>query len=267
MSNNHETLSGKVALVTGASRGIGKAIAKALAQAGADVIIASRKQPDLEAVAQEISNVADSRVLVVPANVRHLEEINNLVQQSIAEFGKIDVLVNNAGTNLQIGPVFNTEEKEWDIVMGLNLKGYFFLSQAVAKIMRDAGGGNIINISSRGGISPGAGMGVYSISKAGVIMLTQVLAAELGQYKIRVNAIAPGTVRTKFAQALWANPEINKMITASTALGRIAEPEEIATGALFLASDASSYVTGQTLVMDGGFSFGGGLMQFATGRD
>jgi len=245
------SLNGKVALITGGSRGIGKAIALCLAEAGADVIIASRKLPDLEVAALEISQMG-RRVLAVPANVRHLPEIDNLVKKSIEEFGRIDILVNNAGTNPVFGSVFNIDEKVWEVTIGLNLKGYFFLSQAAGKIMRDKGGGNIINIASEDGFRPGVGLGVYSISKAGVIMLTQVLAQEWGQYNIRVNAIAPGVVRTKFSELLWTDPVIAKEAEKNTALGRIAEPEEIANAALFLASEASSYMIGQTLLLDGG---------------
>jgi len=244
-------LSGKVALVTGGSRGIGKAIALCLAEAGADVIVASRKLPDLELVAQEISQMG-RKALAVSANVRHLPEIDNLVKKSMDEFGKIDILVNNAGTNPIFGSVFNFDEKAWDVTLGLNLKGYFFLSQAVGKIMRDKCGGNIINLASEASFRPGIGMGIYSISKAGVVMLTQVLAQEWGQYNIRVNAVAPGVLRTKFSEALWKNDLIARETENSTALGRIGEPEEMANAALFLASEASSYMTGQTILLDGG---------------
>ena len=244
-------LQGKVALVTGGSRGIGKAIALCLAEAGADIILASRKLPDLQAVAQEISQMG-RKALAVPANIRHLTEIDDLIEKSLEEFDHIDILVNNVATNPVFGPVFNIDEKAWEVTIGLNLKSCFFLSQAVGKIMRDKGSGNIINIASVGGVRPGIGMGVYSISKAGVIMLTQVLAQEWGQYNIRVNAIAPGTVRTKFSEALWENPAALKEREDNTALGRIAEPEEMANAALFLASEASSYMTGQTLLIDGG---------------
>lgn len=244
-------LEGKIALVTGGSRGIGRSIALGLAEAGADVAIASRKLPDLEAVAQEITQLG-RKALPVAANVRHLPEIDSLVKQVVGEFGRVDILVNNAGTNVVYDSVFNIDEKAWDVVMGLNLKGYFFLSQAVGKIMRDKGGGSIINTASEAGIRPGVGMSVYSISKAGVIMLTKVLAQEWGQYNIRANAIAPGVIRTRLSTALQTNPIIRDRTEDSTALGRIAEPEEIVGAALFLASDASSYMTGQTLVLDGG---------------
>ena len=244
-------LSGKVALVTGGSRGIGRAIALGLAEAGANVIVASRKLTDLEVVAQEISQLG-SKSLAVPANLRHLPEIDNLVKRAVEEFGHIDILVNNAGTNVAFGSVFKIDEKAWDITMEVNLKGNFFLSQAVGKVMRDQGGGNIINISSVDGIRPRVGVAVYSISKAGIIMLTQVLAQELSQYNIRVNAIAPGILKTKFSEALWKNPLIAREYKKNTALGYIGEPEDVVAAALFLASEASSYMTGQTISIDGG---------------
>lgn len=245
-------LSGKVALVTGGSRGIGQAIALGLAEAGADIALASRKLPDLEAVAHDISQMG-RKALPVAANLRHMEELDNLVNKTVAEFRHIDILVNNAATNPVFGSVFDIEEKPWDVTMGLNLKGSFFLSQKVGRIMRDSGqGGSIINIASEDGIRPRVGLGVYAISKAGLVMLTRVLAEEWGQYKIRVNTIAPGLVKTRFSEALWDNPLIRENAEGDTALARVAEPEEMVGAALFLASDASSYMTGQTVLVDGG---------------
>ncbi len=244
-------LVGKVALVTGGSRGIGRAIALGLAEAGADVVIASRNLPDLEAVAHEIS-LKGRKALPVSANIRHLAEIDNLVKKAVDEFSRIDILVNNAATNVVFDSVFEIDERAWDIIVGLNLKGYFFLSQAVGKEMREKGSGSIINVTSEDGIRPRIGAGVYSISKAGIIMLTQVLAQEWGQYNIRVNGIAPGVVKTRFSEALWGNLIIRERTEDSAALGRIGEPEEIAGAAVFLASEASSYITGQTIMIDGG---------------
>ncbi|MBA7481571.1 2-dehydro-3-deoxy-D-gluconate 5-dehydrogenase [subsurface metagenome] len=245
------SLLGKVALVTGGSRGIGRAIALGMAEAGADIILASRKLPDLEVVAHEITQKG-RKALPVSANIRHLPEIDNLVKAALTEFGHIDILVNNAATNPVFGSVFDVDERAWDVTMGLNLKGYFFLSQAVGRIMRDKGGGSIINIASEDAFRPRVGAGVYSVSKAGVVMLTQVLAQEWGQHSIRVNAIAPGTVRTRLSEVLWSNPVILEQRKSNTALGRLAELEEIVGCALFLASEASSYVTGQTILLDGG---------------
>jgi dehydrogenase/reductase SDR family protein 4 len=244
-------LSGKVALITGGSRGIGRGIALGLAEAGADIVLTARKPPDLEAVAREIAKMG-RRVLMVPANIRNLPELDNVVKTALDEFHRIDILVNNAATNPVYGSVFDIDEKAWDVTMGLNLKSCFFLSQVVGRVMRDKGGGNIINVASEDGVRPFVGLGVYSISKAGLIMLTKVLAQEWGQYHIRVNAIAPTFVRTKFSQAVWGDPQVLGELEKNIALGRIAEPEEIVNTALFLASEASSYITGQTIIMDGG---------------
>ena len=244
-------LPGKVALVTGAARGIGKAIALALAEAGADVVVDDRKIQDLDEVTKQISQIG-RRALPVEANIRHLPEIDKLVKEAMDEFGHIDILVNNAGANPVFGSVFDIDEGAWDVTLGVNLKGCFFLSQAVGKIMREQGGGTIVNTASISGMRSDAGTAAYNIGKAGVIMLTQVLAQEWGQYNIRVNAIAPGRIKTRLSEAFWGNPEISKDYVGGIALGRWGEPEEMATAVLFLASEASSYVTGQTLVLDGG---------------
>lgn len=244
------SLKGKVALVTGGSRGIGKAIAVGLAKAGADVALASRKLPDLEEVAKEIKG-AGRKSLAVATHVGRLEEINNLVSKVKEEFGRIDILVNNAGTNPTMDQAMEIEERAWDSIMNLNLKGLFFLSQAVAKLMKEQGGGKIINVASIEGITPGI-LPVYAISKAGVIMATKVMAQQWAKYNIRVNAIAPGLTRTRFAEALWSNPDILNVAMMKTPMGRIAEPEEMVGAVIFLASDASGYVTGQVLAVDGG---------------
>jgi len=242
---------GNVALITGGSRGIGRAIALGLAEAGADVILASRKLPDLEATAQEISQTG-KRVLTVQANVRNLPEIDELVKKSMEEFGTIDILVNNAGANPVWGSVFDIDERAWDVILGTNLKGHFFLSQAVGEIMRNKGGGAIINVSSTCAFRPDIGIGVYSVAKAGLSMLTEVLAQEWGQYNIRVNSIGPGLTKTKFSESRQGDPIQVKEILNSTALGRTAEPEEMVNAVIFLASEASSFITGQVLLVDGG---------------
>jgi len=244
------SLSGKVALVTGGSRGIGKAIAVGLAKFGADVAVTSRKLPDLEEVAAEIKGLG-RRSMAVATHVGKMDEINNLVPKVKDELGRIDILVNNAGTNPTMDPAIDIEERAWDSIMNLNLKGLFFLGQAVARLMKEQGGGKIINVASVAGITPDI-LPVYSISKAGVIMATKVMAQQWAQYNIRVNAIAPGLVKTRFSEALWSNPDIAQAVMTRTPLQRIAEPDEMVGAVIFLASDASSYVTGHVLVVDGG---------------
>jgi NAD(P)-dependent dehydrogenase (short-subunit alcohol dehydrogenase family) len=244
------SLSGKVALVTGGSRGIGKAIAVGLAKFGADVAVTSRKLPDLEEVAKEIKGLGQ-RSMAVATHVGRMDELNNLVTKVKDELGRIDILVNNAGTNPTMDPAINIEERAWDSIMNLNLKGLFFLSQSVARLMKEQGGGKIINVASVAGITPDI-LPVYSISKAGVIMATKVMAQQWAQYKIRVNAIAPGLVKTQFSEALWSNPDIAQAVMTRTPLQRVAEPDEMVGAVIFLASDASSYVTGHVLVVDGG---------------
>ena len=246
------SLEGKVALVTGGSRGIGRSSALGLAQAGADVVVASRKLPDLEKVAAEIRRLG-KRSLAVAAHIARMEQIINLVSKVKDEFGKIDILVNNAATNPVMDPALDIEERAWDTIMDLNLKGLFFLGQAVAKMMKEQGGGKIINVTSVEGITPGI-LPVYSISKAGVIMATKVMAKEWSKYNIRVNAIAPGLTKTLFSEALWNNPEILQNTISETPMGRVAQPEEMVGAVIYLASDISSYVTGQVIAVDGGLT-------------
>ncbi len=264
MNNEHQVVSGresflskfclpgKVALVTGGSHGIGRAIALTFAEAGADVVVSARKFPDLEKVAEEIK-ARGRKCLPVASHVAKIEDSKNLVEKAKTEFGRIDILVNIAGTNPGLFPIIDVEEWFWDVVMNTNLKGMFFLSQLVARIMKEQGGGSIINMSSSEGVKPifGAKIGVYAVSKAAVIMLTKVMAQEWGQYNIRANAIAPGTVKTHFSEALWKGAYAEKLLKRH-ALGRFAETEDIVSTALYFASDASSYVTGETIVMDGG---------------
>ncbi len=244
------SLKGKVALITGGSRGIGAVAAKGLAEAGADVALASRKLPDLEKVAQAIKQMG-RRALPVAAHVGRVEEINNLVAKVVEEFGRIDILVNNAGTNPTMASAMDVDERAWDSIMNLNLKGLFFLSQKVARVMKEKGGGKIINVSSIAGLSPDL-LPIYSISKAGVIMATKVMAQQWAKYNIRANAIAPGLVKTSFSEALWNNPDILNKTLITTPMARIGQPEEMLGAILYFASDASSYVTGQVIALDGG---------------
>ncbi len=251
MDTSYLSLEGKVALVTGACRGIGKSIALLFADAGADLAISCRNQPHLEELAGEIRSLG-KKTLPVAAHIRKPEDLKNLFEKVKEEYGRVDILVNNAATNPGMGFLVDIDEKMYDQIMNTNLKGYVQLSQMVGKLMMEKGGGNIVNISSIGGISPGMGLGMYSISKAAINMLTMAMAKELGSYGVRVNAIAPGVVKTKFSQALWDNETIFADEVRKIPLRRIAQPEEVARTALYLASEASSYVTGQTIVLDGG---------------
>jgi dehydrogenase/reductase SDR family protein 4 len=248
------SLEGKIALITGASRGIGKAIALAFADAGADVAIASRKLEDLEKVAGEIEAMG-RKALCVPTHTRKIDDLKNLVDKAMEVYDRIDILVNNAAANPGMGPIVDTDEKVYDHIMETNLKGYFMLSKLVGKIMRDQKEGVIINISSAGGLSPAEGLGPYCISKAGINMLTKAMALEMGPYNVRVNAIAPRIVKTKFSEALWTNEELMKREYQFTPLKCVATPEEIAQTALYLASSATNYMTGHVLVMNGGAFF------------
>jgi len=246
------SLNGKVALITGGSRGIGKATALGFARAGADVAIASRKLPDLELVADEIRGLG-RKALPVAAHVARLEEIKSLVQTVNKEFGRIDILVNNAGTSPAMSPMLDLEERLWDSIMNLNLKGLIFLSQAVARIMKEHDGGTIINVASIAGFRHEPNIGVYSISKSAVVMATKIMAEEWAKYNIRVNAIAPGHIHTRLGDSIFeAVPEYKKEFLDRIPMRRIGDPDEIVGAMIYLASDASSYVTGTTIVVDGG---------------
>lgn len=248
-------LSNKVALITGASRGIGEAIAVAFAQAGARLILASRKQADLDRVAERIRELG-GEALAMTAHTGDTAAVAALVEKGIAMFGGIDVVVNNAATNPHFGHILTAEESHWDKILDVNVKGYFRVAKACVESMQARGGGKIINMASVAGLQPQPMMGVYSVSKAAVLMLTKVLAVELAPMNIQVNAIAPGFVKTKFSSALWQNPQINEAILKIIPQKRMAEPDEIAGLAVYLASSASSFVTGSIFSIDGGQSVG-----------
>jgi NAD(P)-dependent dehydrogenase (short-subunit alcohol dehydrogenase family) len=243
------SLAGKVALVTGGSRGIGRAIALTFAEAGANVAISARKLPELEEVAKEIK-AKGRKALAIASHIAKLEDSKNLIAKVKSEFGRVDILVNNAGTNPYSGPLIDAEEWAWDVTMNVNLKGPFLLGQMAARIMREQGGGNIINTSSAAGLRA-SNLNIYSVTKAALIMLTQVMAREWGQYNIRVNAVAPGVIQTRLSEMLWKGPA-GEVAAQGTALGRLGVPDDVAGLALFLASDASSYITGEVILVDGG---------------
>jgi NAD(P)-dependent dehydrogenase (short-subunit alcohol dehydrogenase family) len=244
-------LTGRVALVTGGSRGIGGAIARALAEQGAQVVISSRKQADLDAEAERINAEFPERATAIAAHTGRPDELERLVKEVIERFSRIDILVNNAGTNPYVGPVLGAELAAWDKTFEVNLRGVFLLTKLVYEAWMEAHGGSVVNVASVGGLRPGLGLGVYNITKAGVIMLTRQLAREIGG-KVRVNAVAPGLVKTRFAEALWGNEAILDRVLASNPMGRIGLPEEVANAVVFLASDAASYINGEVIVIDGG---------------
>ncbi|MEQ9503703.1 MAG: glucose 1-dehydrogenase [Deltaproteobacteria bacterium] len=247
-------LKDKVAIVTGASRGIGEAIARTMAAQGARVVLASRKQPGLDAVKAQIE--ADGgEALAVACHTGDPEQIRALVAKTVETYGQVDALVNNAATNPYFGPMLGVETAAWDKTFDVNVRGYFEASRAVAEHLMEAKRpGAIVNVSSILGLRGGRFQGVYAMTKAAVISMTKTLAIELGPEKIRVNAVAPGFIETKFSQALVDNPQIKEMILMRTPLGRIGAPEDIAPLVSFLASDASSFITGATFTADGGLT-------------
>jgi len=248
------SLEGKVAIVTGGRRGIGRAIALAFAEAGADIVVCDRVVEDgeMEAVAEEIRRLG-RRSLAVQADITQKSDVDNLVRRVVDEFSAVDILVNSAAMNIR-APLLELREDGWDRIINTDLKGYYLCSQVVGKRMVDQKRGNIINMASTAAMKAAPEMGAYCIAKAGVVMLTRVLALELAKYNIRVNAIAPSIVKTKFSQPLWSDPDTLKQIEAEIPLGRLAETGDIIGSALFLASDASSYITGHTIIVDGGLN-------------
>ena len=252
MSQPLFSLDGRVAIVTGGSRGIGQAIATCLAEAGAAVVLAARKAEPLASAVERIT-ASGGRALAVPANVGKRAEAEALVAKAVAGFGRVDILVNNAATNLHFGPLLGIEEAAWDKMFELNVKGYFAAIRAFVEHLQGRNApGSIVNVASIAGTRAAALQGVYGMTKAAVISMTQTLAQELGPLGIRVNAIAPGLVETRLAQAIVDNDELRSHVVGRTALGRHAQPDEVAGAALYLASDASSYVTGHVLIVDGG---------------
>lgn len=246
-------LQDKVAIITGASRGIGLAIAKQYIKAGAKVVISSRKQDALDAIAAEIK-AEGGEVTAIAAHNGDKAALKNLVAQTIETYGGVDILINNAATNPHFGTLLDAEDSLWHKTLEVNLMGNVWLTQAAVASMRTRGGGKVINIASVNGLRPGAMQGIYSITKAAVINLTQTLAMELAADNIQVNAIAPGLIKTSFAQALWSDETLLSSIQQRTPMNRIGNPDELAGIAIYLGSTASSFTTGQVFIVDGGIT-------------
>ncbi len=253
MSKTHLfDLDGKIAFVSGASRGIGEAIAKLLAQQGAHVIVSRRKIDGCQAVADAI--VAEGgKATAIACHIGEMEQIQSVFAQIREQFGRLDILVNNAATNPQFCNVLDTDLSAFQKTVDVNIRGYYFMSIEGGKLMKQNGGGSIINVASINGVSPGEFQGIYSVTKAAVISMTKVFAKECAQFGIRCNALLPGLTDTKFASALTKNDAILNVALQRIPLKRVADPSEMAGTVLYLASDASSYTTGVALNVDGGF--------------
>jgi NAD(P)-dependent dehydrogenase (short-subunit alcohol dehydrogenase family) len=253
-------LTNKVAIVTGSSRGIGLAIAAAMAEHGARVVISSRKQDACEEVAHAINaQHGDERAIAVAANISSKDDLQHLVDEARKAFGRIDVLVCNAASNPYYGPMAGISDEQFRKILDNNVIANHWLISMVAPDMLERGEGSIIIVSSIGGLTSSTMIGAYNISKAADFQLARNLAAEFGPKGVRVNCIAPGLVKTDFARALWENPDTLKAVTRSTPLRRIGEPHEIAGAAVYLASPASTFMTGQAMIVDGGSTIGVGL--------
>ncbi len=246
-------LDGKVALITGASKGIGEAMARGLAEFGAKVVVSSRKQEAVDAVAEAFR--ADGlEAIGIAANMGNIEQAHALVDKTVAAYGGLDIIINNAAANPVFGPIQQTEERAFDKIIDVNLKGPFELCKKAYPVLKERGGGSIINISSIGGLTPESGIGIYSVSKAGIINLTMAMAQDWGADNIRVNAICPGLIKTKFSEALWNNEAILKRFLQHIPLKRAGTADDIAGLAVYLASDAAAYCTGGVYMIDGGYA-------------
>jgi NAD(P)-dependent dehydrogenase (short-subunit alcohol dehydrogenase family) len=244
-------LSGKVALITGASKGIGEQIARYFAQFGAKVVISSRRQADLDELANDIRQ-SGGEVTAIEARMGDEAQTKHLFEKTVEIYGGIDILVNNAAANPYYGPTVDCPDSAYDKIMDINVKAPFQLCKMVHPIMKVRGGGSIINISSIAGETPDPGLGIYSVSKAAINMLTKVFAKEWGEDGIRVNSIAPGLIKTKFSQALWKDEKTLAHFTKRLPIARMGTVEEVASLVLYLASDASGYCTGGIYTVDGG---------------
>jgi NAD(P)-dependent dehydrogenase (short-subunit alcohol dehydrogenase family) len=258
MGNIHSKfdLSGKVAIVTGSSQGIGKSIAQGLAELGAKVVVSSRKQESVDAVAEEFKAIGYEAV-GIQCHIGDAQQRQSLITKTIEQYGRIDILVNNAAINPYYGPLEGSDEAVFDKIMEVNVKAPWLLSNLVLPHMKDKGGGSIINISSVEGLRPGFGLGLYSATKSALIMLTKNQAKEWGRYGVRANVLCPGLIKTKFSQGLWADEKLVSTLTKALPMKRIGGPDEMAGMVMLLASDAGSYMTGGVYVADGGYMISG----------
>jgi NAD(P)-dependent dehydrogenase (short-subunit alcohol dehydrogenase family) len=243
-------LSGKIAIVTGGGRGIGRAIALGLAQSGSSVVVTSRTQKEIDGVAEEVKK-SGGKALAVVTDLAVNDQLENLVQATVQEFGKIDILVNNAARSF-LRSLMDLREDGWDKVFNTNVKAVWLLSRLVARKMMEQKSGRIINITTVGAEKAELGMAAYGCSKAALKMLTRCMAREWAQFGIQVNAVGPGLTKTDFSKPIWSNPEVSKHVSAAIPMGRLAEPEEIVGSVLFLASDAARFITGHSIYVDGG---------------
>jgi NAD(P)-dependent dehydrogenase (short-subunit alcohol dehydrogenase family) len=249
MSNIWYALEDRVAVVTGGSRGIGLELARELLKQKARVAICGRKQEGLDAAVAELGG---GRLLTVQAHIARQEDVHNLFDRTVQAFGRIDILINNVGMNLFTPSVVEADPAIWQKIIDSNLNGTYYCSVAAAEIMKRHGGGVIVNISSTASGRAAPGMGIYGVAKAGIESLTRVLAVELASYNIRVNAVAPSMVKTGFSKPFWSNPDMYKQIVKAIPLGTLAEPGDVVHPVLFLCSDGARFITGQTVLVDGG---------------
>ena len=247
------SLAKKTAIVSGGSKGIGKAIAMKLAQAGANVVICSRKKENLDSAVNE-AELNGLTLIPIKCNTSNNESIQSVVDHTIEKFDRVDVLVNNAAANPYYGPILNSEDSHWDKIFDVNVKGYFNFAKACSDTMIANNSGKIINVASIAAKTPLEGLGVYNISKAAVVMLTKVLAKELGEHNIQVNTLSPGLIKTDFSKALWENEDTYNKIVKSIPQGKMGSPDDISGMALYLASEASDFVTGSIFTVDGGIT-------------
>ena len=247
------SLKEKTAIITGGSKGIGKSIAFKYAEAGANVVICSRKKDNLDSAIEE-AQTSGFNIIGIECNTGEIESINNVVDKTLEQFKRVDILVNNAAANPYYGPILNSQDSHWEKIWDINVKGYFNFIKACSKSMKDNKYGKIINVASIAAKTPLDGLGVYNISKAAVVMLTKVLAKEMAESNIQVNTLAPGLIKTDFSKALWKDEKVYNEIIKAIPQARMGEPDDISGMALYLASGASDFITGSMFVVDGGLT-------------